>query len=343
LSTSKKVVLAFLLCFIQLTGNCQNYDSLILGKWVTIESYLRKEIENPSESRYLQYQFDLNNIVSYGTSQFELGHRSEYSINGRKLKMLNAEYKIENYDGKKIDFISTNSSNETYRVSLIRKDYFDSAWMNHQPGMRTTHYTFIGNFSLYDYIFSNADSPDEFKKNIINHYYSNVQPPRYDKYIHVKLAFKNTEEVVVLSIEGLPKLSNAASSKLKRRLENTSGYWINHKTQDLVSDTLDLTFLQRGKSALDFIVKAENHFKRAAEYFARKDYVQAMNSVNKSIALRDDNFQSYILRSLLYLYQNDLDRYCKDIIKANELTPFVSLSQIEVIEGETVQINCGSK
>lgn len=323
-------------------SQAQQFDSIILGRWVTRESVIKNEIENSSESSYMQYYFDHNNNVSYGTSQYELGHRSTYSVQANVINMFNSDYEMQSV-GHELTLIAKNPSNPLYRISLIRKDKFDEAWTNHDPTIKTSSYTFTGNFSLYDYIFSNSNTPDEYERNILIQHQTKI-PPRYDELLKIKILINHTGDVTVAHIDGLPKLSSSNASKFKRRMENTSGYWINHETNQLQNgDTLELTFLTRSKSSLDFHSKAFNHFLKAAEYFGKENYTQGMHSINSALSLQDNNAQFYILRSLLYLKQNNLDKYCEDIVKANSINPLIGLSQTEVIDGGKIKIECSVK
>ncbi|HEY0653657.1 MAG TPA: hypothetical protein VGD65_11045 [Chryseosolibacter sp.] len=322
-------------------AQAQNYDGMIQGRWVTQESILKKEIEHSSESPYLQYEFGRNQVLSYGTSQYELGHRSEYTIVGNTIRIFNSEYLIDG-TGDVLTLTAKNPSNPVYRINLIRKEQFDEVWSKHSPSIKISSYTFTAKFSLYDYVFSYSNSPDEYERNILLHHHRPL-PPRYDEYLKIKFAFDSSSNVVVIDVDGLPKPSTANAAKIKRRFENTTGYWINHVTHQLRTDTLELTFLVRGKSSLDFREKAVKHFNRAAEYYAKNNFMEGLNMINKAIALQDDNSQFYILRSLLFFKLDNLDKYCGDIVKANSINPFVRLSQTEVVDGESVEIKCTAR
>jgi hypothetical protein len=268
--THRPILIILLTVFTTGALQAQEFASIIQGRWVTRESVLMKEIENSSESSYMQYQFDHNNIVSYGTSQYELDNRSDYVIEGNTIKMFNAVYEME-IVGDELTLTAKDHSNPLYRISLVRKERFDATWASHDPTLKISSYTFMGNFSLYDYIFSNSNTPDEYERNLLMQYQSKI-PPRYDELLKIKLLLDKRGNVTMTTIAGLPKLSTSNASKLQRRIENTAGYWINHETNQLGNgDTLELIFLTRSKSSLDFRAKAFEHFQKAGECFAKKD------------------------------------------------------------------------
>jgi hypothetical protein len=340
--STQKVVLFHFIFVCGLSLHAQDYNSILLGRWVTTDSNFPQEIESSSASSYLQYKFDLNNIVSYGTNPYEHPHRSDYSVFGNKLKMFHSEYLIESYKDDQLNLVATNTSNALYRISLIRKERFDSIWTRHNPSLMISPYLFTANFSLYNYIFSTANTPEEFERNILSLYQNHI-PPKYDQLLKIKFTFDRRGEVIVESIDGLPKISTSTSSKIKRRIENTSGYWVNISTEGTRSDTLVLNFLTRGKAYFDFKNKAFRYFQLAAEYFVKQDYLQGMRLINQAISTQDNNFQFYQLRALFYFKLEDIDKYCGDIVKANSINPLVSLLQTEMIDGEQIEITCTKK
>jgi hypothetical protein len=68
-----------------------------------------------------------------------------------------------------------------------------------------------------------------------------------------------------------------------------------------------------------------------------------MNFINMALGLQDNNSQFYILRSLLYLKLDNIDKYCGDIVKAHAINPMIELAQTEVVDGAKMKIECSIK
>ena len=126
-------------------------------------------------------------------------------------------------------------------------------------------------------------------------------------------------------------------------MENTSGYWNPAKRNGLnVGDSLNLTFVVRGETSLKIKWKSIVHFRSAYKYFQKQEYTAAVADLNNAISLDQNQFFYYLLRAACYLYLEDIERYCKDIYKAYALHPLVKLENVEVVNGESVYIKCGS-
>lgn len=319
-----------------------------MGVWVTPESLLPIEIESTSNSPYFKYEFLPEGLVCYASNEFERGECSEFVLKNNQLSMFSWTYTILNYEDGKME-LQLDTKWNRHTTTLVKKEKYDSLWKLYAPSEHIKSgqtAIFKGNFHLHEYLFSNFKRPDAYATAQSNIYYyteSALPPPKEDLILKINLIVDYVGNVVVNKVEGIPSIKIRQVDKIRRKLENTSGYWIPAESSGKnVNDTLDLTFVKRGVTSLEIKGKSIQLYYKAYTLFQKGDCFGAVRYASEAITLDGNKFQFYLLRAICYIKMNEIDKYCKDVFKAASLNPYLSLTNVEVVNGEVLEIKCGS-
>jgi hypothetical protein len=322
-----------------------DYSTILKGEWVAMESLLTSEIESPLISSYFKYEF-ADGIVYFSTNDFERGQGSEYSISGDTVKMMGYKYVILSYEDGMLQ-IETKLAliKAVHTTTLVTKEKYDGLWKLGANGEQNhkTMPVFTGNFHLYDYVFSNYNTPKEYLKYAPLQAYLSMPPlPKEDIFLRVDILVDSIGNVTVQDVRSAPIMNEKRKAKVRKKMEKTSGLWLpaitNGKNQ---TEILVLTFVNRGKKSLHLKDRAIQHFKMAYQHFQKADYRGAIQRCTDAITLDQTKFQFYVLRAVCNIKLAEIDKYCKDVYLANSLNPFVSLENVEIVNGEALQITCG--
>jgi hypothetical protein len=348
-----KIILIASCCFSNHHSFCQtnnDYSTIIRGSWIVLGSVSKVEIESPQLSSYSKYEFHDEQIMYAASNEFERGVRSNYSVTGNILQMFDRQYSIQNYNDKEqtlvfIYALKFPSKTLDNTVTFVRKERYDSLWKFNNPtrlAVQQTKPVFKGNLYLHDFIFSNSTTFAEFEKELM--YQQTPVPPKKDIYLRIKMSVDSTGEVIVKEVITEPGLGKRRVEQIKQKLENTSGYWM-PSMQGGVNKavSLNLVFVKRGQSSLDFMNRSSGFYSRALEAFKKEKYELAMHFINKAINLDPKRFEFYLMRASCYLQMDQVDKYCKDVVQAYYLNPLVKLTNSIIVDGEGVEISCGGK
>jgi hypothetical protein len=310
-----------------------------------MESLLTPEIESSTISPYFKFEFD-DGGVYYASNDLERGPRQWYRIQGDKIEMFDLEYTIVSYKEDQLELLAyLKRIKEYYKLILIRKESYDSIWKLRKPSAElhpSTRAIFKGNFHLYDYLFSNFNTPKEFADYyMLNSYNAPPIPPKTDELYTAKIIIDKIGNVFVQQLTVLPEINSRQTERLKRKIEKTSEYWI-PATQNGKNkiDTLTITFARRSAASIDIKSRALDHFKKAYSSYQNGEYAAAVRYCTNAISLDNKRFQFYLLRAAANLKLNEYDKYCEDVVSGHSLNPFVQLTNTEIVDGKVLEINC---
>jgi hypothetical protein len=339
------IILTFVNAIVFAQGR-PDYSAILKGEWVVMESLLTPEIESPFISTYFKYEFDGEDNVYYATNEFERGQGGKYSVKGDTIKMIGYTYTVTSYENDQLQIETKLALTKLiHTTTLVRKEKYDGLWkLRGGDGQKLKSLpVFTGNFNLYDYLFSNYNTLRDFQKYApLQSYLSAPTPPRHDIFLRVDLIVDSTGSVSVRDIKTAPEMNEKKTARLKKKMESTSGYWIPaHTGGKKETQLLTLTFVNRGKTSLHLKNRAIQYFRMAYQHFQKADYQGAIQRCTDAISLDQTRFQFYVLRAVCHIKLEDIDKYCKDVFMANNLNPFVSLENTEIVNGEALLIRCG--
>jgi len=312
-----------------------NPPTLLVGTWITSQSIPRNEIESKDISPYSKYEFLADGTGYFASNNFERGVSFKYKLGGKTLEMFGTLFHIQKLNQNELQL------NGAYLITLIKKDRYDSLWgLTESQKHYDSNPTFNGDFHLYDYFFSEFNSPKKFDGTpyyLIKH----QVPPNHDVYITANVKIDSTGNVFINKISGSKKIRKSKFKKIKKKIENTSGYWLPATSQGKrISTNIELIFVQRGKSTLLFRDRALQLFQKASSSFERGDYDQAILYTTSAINLDPNKYQFYLFRAVCFLKKEDIDGYCSDVRKGHALNPTINVVNTELINGEAVEIKC---
>lgn len=326
----------------------KDYSSIILGSWIVPESIVKEEIEEPDAANYLKYEFTSQNLLFYSSNEIERGLESSYSIVGDTIKMFDSNWIIQNYSNSELEimrnFLWMGQIVNSYPIKLIKKTRYDSVLEVYGSPISKLKRrpVFDGGFHLYEYLFSSSTTPEEF---IRESQQMALLPHSFDKedvVIKLNVEINSFGNIKINDVSTVPTLSNKIINNIKAKLENTSGYWIPSPImENEKSESFNLTFIKRGKTFLKIKAKAAQYFERAKEQYVKAKYLNAIQLITKAINLDAKRYQFYVLRAASYVNLGKVNMYCEDLLKAKQLFPFLNATNTEVIEGKSLEIQCG--
>ena len=322
-----------------------DYNSILKGAWVTAESLLTSEIESSVFSKYFKYEFDGEGGFYYASNEAERGEHGYYRINGNKVNMSGRPFTILSYGDDDLQ-IETNLTNQkgVYTSILVRKEKYDKLWnlraSNDQP--LKSQPIFKGNFHLHDYIFSYYDTPFEFTTYTTpDTYKAPLVPPKEDVFLQIEVVIDSIGNAEVHGIKKSSGISDKRIERIIKRIENTSSYWIPASSDGRnLTKSITLTFVNHAKTSVQRQEDAVQYFRIAYQNFFTEDYNGAIRYSTDAISLDQTRFQFYVLRAVCYIKLGDVDKYCSDVLQANALNPFITLENVEVVNGKEQLINC---
>ena len=106
-----------------------------------------------------------------------------------------------------------------------------------------------------------------------------------------------------------------------------------------IADTLDLIFVQRGKSTVAFRARVQQLHQNAQDYYNRGKYELAISTISKAIILDPCNYLFCALRASCYFQLNQVERYCADVSKARSINPRWKPG-VQIVDREMVNAEC---
>lgn len=326
----------------------KDYTSLILGSWIVPESIVKEEVEQPDAVNYLKVDFTSQNLVFYSSNEIERGLESSYSIVGDTIKMIDSNWLIQNYSNSEleimINFLWMGQLVNSYPIKLIKKTRYDSVIEAYGSTISKLKRrpVFDGGFHLYEYLFSSSTTPEEF---IQEPQPMALLPHSFDKedvVIKLNIEINSFGTIKINDVSAAPTLSNKILTTIKAKLENTSGYWIPSPImENEKSENFNLIFIKRGKTFLKIRAKAAHYFERAKEQYLKANYLNSIEVITKAINLDAEKYQYYVLKAASFSKLGQIEMYCDNLLHAKQLFPFLSTTNTELIEGETLEIQCG--
>lgn len=313
-----------------------------------MESLLTTEIESPQISSYFKYEFSADGTVYYATNEFERGQGEPYLLTGNKLKMMGRTFTITSMTNDEMQMETVLAFTAiVHRSTLVKKSRYDQLWRLGTNNVEKTNVqpVFIGNFHLYDYVFSKYNSPAAFLKYSATYaYLSTPIPPKEDHFLRIDIVVDPAGHITVKDLRSSEEMNAKKLDRLKKKIEKTSGYWrAANSGSENTHQPITLTIVNRGKTSIQLKDRAIQNFKMAYQHYQKGDYHGAILRCTDAISLDQTKFQFYVLRAVCNIKLAEIDKYCKDVFMANALNPFVSLVNLEVVNGETLEIKCGER